>query len=119
MSAITITLTYPPSANKLWRNYKGRSIKSAEYRAWLKLNGAEDPIRRFRTIAGPYRMTAQLTAPDKRRRDLSNTIKATEDCLQALGVIADDANCRRLVFEWVDGPGAGVTCTIEPEEVAQ
>lgn len=115
---ITVTLTYPPSANKLWRNIAGKTLKSGEYRAWIHLNDGlylqQSAGRGWRQITGPYRLTIIATAPDKRRRDLANLEKATSDFLQHAGAVSDDCNCHELHMAWKEGHGAGVTCTIEP-----
>jgi Holliday junction resolvase RusA-like endonuclease len=116
--AITVTLTFPPSANRLWRNIMGKTIKSEEYRDWIKLNDAQylaqSAGRGWRTITGPYHLTILATAPDNRRRDLANLEKATSDFLQHAGAVKDDCNCRVLHMAWIKGPGSGVTCTVEP-----
>lgn len=116
--AFTVTLTYPPSNNRLWRYVGARPIKSAEYRQWIALNKGEYLRQasggRCRQISGHYRLTILATAPDSRRRDLANLEKAVSDLLQNVGAVVDDSNCRELRMAWVDGPGAGVTCTLEP-----
>lgn len=114
----TLTFTYPPSANRMWRNYRGRTVKSEEYEAWLNLNAALSLRERFKRIAGPYALTILATAPDKRRRDLDNLAKPTGDLLQFICAVSDDCNMRKLHMEWIYGKGAGVTVTIEPMEAA-
>lgn len=108
---IACTLTYPPSANKLWRAVNGRQIKSAEYRAWLSENAR---VRRANPLDGPYELQVVATAPDKRRRDLDNLIKPIGDIIQALGFVSDDKHMRRLVAEWGEAEAPGVDITIIP-----
>lgn len=115
---ISLTLTFPPSVNRIWRNFGGRTIKSAEYRNWIELNDALLMAERFKTVRGPYKLTILASAPDKRRRDLANLEKATSDFLQHIGAVEDDCNCRELRMAWVDTPGAGITVNIEPLEPA-
>ena len=35
-NAHAIRLPWPPSANRLWRNFGGKVLKSAHYRAWQR-----------------------------------------------------------------------------------
>lgn len=118
---IAITLTYPPSANRLWRAVNGRQIKSAEYRAWLLENQQIQSVERrlaglttVPTIDGAYSMLVVAVAPDKRRRDLDNLLKPVGDLIQQLGLVADDANCRALSAAWdLDGP-SGLRVILSP-----
>ncbi len=108
--SLTLTFTYPPSANRIWRNVKGRTIKSAEYRDWLMLNSSVS----LSPLEGAYRLTILATAPDKRKRDLGNLEKPVSDLLQHIGAVSDDCNAKEIRLAWVEGPGAGVTVTVEP-----
>jgi len=112
--AITLTLTYPPSANRLWRNYRGVTCKSDEYKAWLSLNAGLCSAYWNRKLDGPYRLTILATPPDRRARDLDNLAKPCGDFLQSIGLVTNDKHMRELSMAWSDGPGAGVTCTVEP-----
>jgi crossover junction endodeoxyribonuclease RusA len=114
MSPITLTFTYPPSANRMWRNFRGRTVKSQEYGDWLDLNTVLTLQERFKEVKGHFRLTILAKAPDKRRRDLDNLAKPIGDLLQRVAAISDDCNCRELRMAWIEGPGAGVTVTVEP-----
>jgi len=102
MTAFTLSLPYPPSTNRLWRYVNGRAIKSEEYRIWQKeaAQWLMVQFRAWRRIDGPYCMSVEAERPDRRRRDLSNLIKATEDCLVDCGVISDDSLAERIIMEW-------------------
>lgn len=116
---ITLSLPYPPSANRLWRAVQGRNIKSREYRDWM-IEAYASVLRSLgrppHKILGPYRMTLVADRPDKRRRDLSNLLKATEDFLTYCGAIEDDSNATSILMQWSEltpaKPGA-ITVTIE------
>lgn len=99
---VTITLPFPPSVNRLYRSFKGRSIKSKAYREWEKEAAWSLVAQKPRPIKGRYKLTLLLTPPDKRKRDLGNLEKAISDALQTAGVIENDHLCRRLVIEWPD-----------------
>jgi crossover junction endodeoxyribonuclease RusA len=100
-AAAILRLTYPPSANKLWRYVSGRAIKSAEYRAWLEQSAWECAAQKEIPIAGAYAMHIMVSRPDKRRRDISNCIKAVEDAIVLSGMVEDDSLCQRITAEWV------------------
>ena len=97
---ITLRLSYPPSANRLWRNIRGRTIKSAEYRHWLALVYGEILVARCGRISGAYRLEVRATAPDRRRRDIDNLLKPISDALVTSGVVADDCAAISVYAEW-------------------
>lgn len=111
---IILTLTYPPTANNMFSVVRGRKIKSREYRAWEELNLGLMSAERFQTIRVPSVFRMRATPPNRQRRDLSNIVKAVEDLCQKAGAISDDCLFHKLDVQWVFGPGAGVTVTIEP-----
>lgn len=113
---ITINIPRPPSANALWRAVNGRNIRSQVYRSWLADAGWVVNLQKPGRIEGPYTMSVTVTRPDKRRRDLSNYLKALEDLLVHLGVITDDHLAQRITLAWSDAepdPGAMVSVTVE------
>jgi len=115
VALIVRQITYPPSANRLWRAVRGRQIKSAEYRQWLEANAAHALAwPRVVALDGHYALHVVATAPDKRRRDLDNLLKPIGDLIQHLGLVTDDKNMRRLTAEWGSAPSAGVQITIKP-----
>lgn len=113
---MSLKLPYPPSANTIWRVFKGRAIKSAKYRAWLER--AQDALRAQDAgeVHGPYRLTIIATRPDRRRRDIGNLEKPISDALQAYGVIKDDSEAQSIFVMWSadkPNPKAGVSVTLE------
>ena len=109
---IALTLTFPPSTNRLWRNVNGRTIKSEVYRKWL----IENMRYGLKTITGPYKLTMQCSPPDKRRRDLDNLSKSVGDLLQSIGAVSDDCNMDELHMMWKRDLAPGVYCWIQPME---
>ncbi len=109
----TIRLPWPPSVNRIWRNIviKGapRTLLSRdgrEYReavaavvleTWGRLTGTQERLR-VSVVACP---------PDRRKRDLSNCLKAFEDALTHANVWADDSQIDdlRIVRGPVRAPG--------------
>lgn len=91
---VRLTLPWPPSVNRLWRSYRGRNILSKEGRDYYEQakavvltqrGGAHWPLQ------GPLSLRVECYPPDRRRRDLSNLLKAPEDLLTKCGVWEDDS----------------------------
>lgn len=109
-----VTLPYPPSANAIWRNVDGRTLKSLAYRKWLRAAQAE--CVGLRRVHGPFIITIVATRPDNRVRDLDNLAKP---CLDALKNIAfeDDSLAQSIWLSWsAGGPvkGGSLMVTVEP-----
>lgn len=101
---ISLTLPYPPSANKLWRAVQGRNIKSGHYREWLSRCVACIAMHQPEKLTGPYVLTIVATPPDRRARDIDNLIKPTSDALALAGVVSNDSQCRSVLAMWSDEP---------------
>jgi crossover junction endodeoxyribonuclease RusA len=113
----TLTLPWPPSANRLWRNVNGRTIKSETYRNWLVMAGWDLKSQRPSPVKGRYRMTVVAVRPDQRRRDLDNLLKPISDLLKECGVIEDDSLAQSLTAGWsMESPvrDGQVIVSIEP-----
>ena len=116
MSALRLSLPYPPSANRLWRAVQGRNIKSAEYRAWLHTAATWARVKYREALSGPYAITIAVDRPDRRRRDLGNIEKPISDALVQAALIRDDSDCQRLTVFWSDrAPGEGALVHVEIE----
>lgn len=123
---ISLSLPYPPSANKLWRSVNGVNIKSAEYRKWLTLAASEIPLALRGKIRGRCAVTIIADRPDRRARDIDNLSKATLDALKPdkatpflKGVIRDDSDVAPLTLDWTgDEPvkAPRIHITITPRE---
>lgn len=109
-----VVIPFPPSANSLWRAVKGRNIMSAKYRDWLADAGQCLAQQRPAKVTGPVNLTIELTAPDKRKRDLDNRLKPAIDLLVKHGVIEADDNSvvRQITARWVDSENE---CTVYVE----
>ena len=104
---LEISLPFPPSVNRLWRAKKGGGVyRSQEYVYWSKAAAWEIAVQvKTRSIQGKYKLTIEAVAPDKRRRDLDNLIKALSDSLVSANVVESDHLCRELNMKWVEtGP---------------
>jgi crossover junction endodeoxyribonuclease RusA len=100
---VSVTLPYPPSANRMWRHVGKKVLRSREYEAWRAQCGL---IIRQETngfgLAGPYAMTVQVGRPDRRRRDLDNLLKPIGDVMVLAGAVEDDCHCQRIDASWSD-----------------
>lgn len=106
---IRYSLPYPPSVNNLFFNTgRGRS-KTDAYKAWQEAAGYAIVEQGRKRIRGLVALSIALVKPDKRKRDLSNVIKAIEDLLVSMSVIDDDSLVQRISIQWVD---AGDPCTV-------
>ncbi len=88
---IRLTLPWPPSVNRYWRAVSGRVLISRNGRAYRTLVGQIVACSDARRL-GSARLAVVIVAcpPDRRRRDLDNTLKATLDALSHAGLFDDD-----------------------------
>ena len=116
----TVTLPWPPSTNRIWRNVavsgKPRTLLSQEGRAYRKAAADACLVAKLAGKQIPDRLALRLVvqAPDRRARDLDNTVKAVQDALTHAGVWLDDSQIDRLLVE--RGPvvkGGMVSVTVE------
>lgn len=89
---ISLTLPWPPSVNHYYARNKNGSVridKAGEtYRrqvGWLCASKSIKPIE------GRLAVMVELMPPDKRRRDLDNSMKCLLDAMQHGGVYDDDS----------------------------
>ena len=117
----SLMLPYPPSTNTLFSTVgtgkKQRRIKSEAYQKWLA-DAQEAYLQQrhdIKPMTGKVSIFLMLKAPDKRKRDISNTIKAVEDFLVSHKIIeSDDQFCVRSVMAlWKDDLDVGCFVTID------
>lgn len=109
--AITLTLPEPPSANRYWRVYRGRAVKSSDARDYSVLVFAA--FRAQTTIAQrnalPLRGDVSVALRwhrGARRGDLDNRIKVCLDAVRGL-LFVDDSQVVSLSAERHESPRAG------------
>ena len=109
----TIKVPYPPSANRIWRYYRGRPTKSKDYRLWLDHSALLiQATWQHKTITAPVHIGFAVGVPDKRKRDLDNRLKPCLDLLEAAGVLENDHLVHSLAAAWDHNLKAEVLITI-------
>lgn len=97
---ILLVLPYPPSTNRYWRHWKGRTLLSRDGRQYR-----EDAVRAVNLArvdgigSRRCRVTVAAYMPDARRRDVDNVLKASLDALTAARVYEDDSQIVKLTVE--------------------
>lgn len=99
----------PPSANKIWRNVNGRTLKSREYRRWLDLATWEIRIQQIGpALEGPAVVSMSLRRP-RANADIDNRIKPVLDALESGGALVNDKQVTCITAAWADHDGCRVT----------
>jgi Holliday junction resolvase RusA-like endonuclease len=121
---MTFDLPYPPTTNHAYLVRGNRKVKTDKARDYAYRVGIEvaktikDAPGDFENLTGKrLAVHIRVNAPDKRRRDLSNTEKlATDAVMHALGL--DDSQIDLLTLERgpVNRPHGSLAYTITPDE---
>ena len=117
----TIFLPTPPGANRLWRSYQGRTVKSGVARAWqaqaallAKANGIQQAHGAVALAIVLHPRQTKSGQASKVRLDVDAPIKATMDALQGVAY-ADDKQVIRVTSELgYPLPDGGITVTVTP-----
>lgn len=102
MQLVNLTLPYPPSVNHYWRHTSRGTFltsRAKSYRSQVILEVRRQLINLV-ILTGPLSVSIVAHAPDRRRRDLDNLLKATLDAMDHAGVYDDDSQIRKLSLEW-------------------
>jgi crossover junction endodeoxyribonuclease RusA len=104
---VTLTLPEPPSANRIWRNGRGRTYTSQAARDFKAAVLAAALIARIDrpVFHGPVRLTMTWYR-QRKAGDLSNRIKVVEDALNGV-VWDDDKQVAEIHVYRVDGQRPG------------
>lgn len=86
-----LVLPWPPSLNRYWRRLPDRVLISKEGRRYRKRVAWAAWTARYPKF-GKARLALEIAAcpPDRRTRDLDNTLKGLLDALEHAGVFEDD-----------------------------
>ena len=123
MDALVLNLPYPVSANRYWRIWRNKAVRSAEATAYKSV------VRRIAQEAGVMPSEGSVAvclrlipkankdgSASKTVIDLDNALKVTLDALQGI-VYENDKQVRRIVAEYSSEPVAGGGLAVEIEEL--
>lgn len=93
-----IKLPYPPSTNRIWRQFRGRVVLSQEAQRYVR--DVHYLVAGVKPFSKSARLEADITvhAKDKRRRDLDNCFKIVLDSLEKAGVFENDNQFDKLTI---------------------
>ena len=93
----------PPTVNHMYLSARNRRFRTKECKAYQDY--VLNKIIALRTREWPYSgrmaLTVVFTAPNKRRWDIDNRVKALQDCLALAGIIKDDCQIDFLLVRRV------------------
>jgi crossover junction endodeoxyribonuclease RusA len=99
VKTLSVSLPYPPSANRYYRVFRGRAVKSSEARSYQ--TGVRLLVASLHSdwtpLTGDVALELRFFRPAK-RGDLDNLLKVTLDSLNGL-VYADDSQVTRILAE--------------------
>lgn len=117
MTALNLTLPWPPTVNTYYRNVNGKTLISEKGRQYRAAVADQVLIQRgAKQLAGRLAVAIVAHVPDKRRRDLDNLLKSTLDSLTHAGVWLDDQQIDALSIS--RGPIGGLLQVSVQEVVA-
>lgn len=115
---IWLKLKEPPSANRWWRNVKGRMVTSAAAREYKQHVANECVLQRVKPIAAPRTVCVVIEWDRKRKSgDLDKRIGVLLDALQG-SAYENDSQIVRIVAERRDGGRGEVQVTVVTTETA-
>src|SRR6056297_3846632 len=94
-----LQLPFPPSVNTYWRHVGNRVLVSKKGRQYQTTVSSLLHRKDIKTHDGDLVVDIRLIPPDRRRRDVDNSLKALLDAMQFGGAYHDDAQIVRLTVE--------------------
>lgn len=86
---MTITLPLPPSANRYWRNFRGRMVVSAEAKAYKEQAAWLAKVGGYTMLDGALSLSVEVYR-QRKAGDLDNFLKILADSLQGI-IYANDS----------------------------
>ena len=118
-----LDLPFPPSVNTYWRHVGSRVLVSKKGRDYRAEATSLLNRKRITMHEGDLIVDVRLVPPDRRRRDVDNSLKALLDSMQSGGAYLDDSQIVRLTVEKVaadpDDPHAEVVVQNVPAGIGE
>lgn len=108
-----LVLPYPPSANRYWKTWRGRAVKSPEAKAYTLAVGGLCKVARAKPLDGPISVEISVYRP-LRRGDLDNRIKVTLDALRGHAFADDDQVVELHAYRYDDKARPRVEVEVTP-----
>ena len=89
MKVLTLTLPYPPTANKYWRPWRNRMVTTPEARAYREKVAMLGKVLKVQPLEGPVSVAVDAFRP-RRIGDLDNILKVSLDSLRGVAFEDDD-----------------------------
>ena len=124
---ITVQLPYPPSTNRMWRNFRGVSVLSDEGRTFKAKAGWLAKQAGARCMTEDVAVAVTLHAKTKKNGqasatvlDLDNSLKAALDAMQGVAY-ANDKQIKRIAAAYgAPMPDGGLTvCVMRAHEMKE
>lgn len=120
LSWFEVSLPYPPSVNRMWRHFRGRTVLSGEGKAYKADVQRLALAKGAELMTGPLRLRVKLLPKTKKDgtvsavvMDLSNCLKVAEDALQGV-CYANDRQVESIRLDYGDAvDGGGLIVRIE------
>ncbi len=94
-----LELPYPPSLNHYYRRVGPRTLISKKGREYRERISGYLAVQGIDPFLGPLQVQIELYPPDRRLRDVDNTLKALLDALEKGGAYHNDVQIERLEVE--------------------
>lgn len=94
-----LTLPFPPSTNRMWRNYRGVVVSSAESRSYKEAVALLCRAQKIKPLAGNVQWHAVIYFK-RNAGDLTNRLKIVEDSLNG-HAWGDDAQVKCQSSVWM------------------
>jgi crossover junction endodeoxyribonuclease RusA len=109
---LTLTLPWPPSANRYWRHNRGITHRSDSAVSFIEEVGKICLENRVRPVSCPVAVTVQAYRP-ARRGDLDNSLKVTLDSLRGFAYGDDSQIVELHAFRHDDKADPRIVVTID------
>lgn len=107
MKPIQLVLPEPPSANRYWRTFRGRAVKSKEAKAFVAtVQGIATAARVKPILEGPVALSVRWVR-GRKAGDLDNRLKIVCDALGKGLCYKDDRQITEITMTRVDGDKPG------------